>query len=128
MNIALWHAGIAVENLEQSIKTWEALGFTVAQKFEKDEPAAHAALMVGPDKKGVELWQFTGDSQLNKFVGRHIAFKCDDIQETAQFLTQRGFMEVIPFTKGVMVDYIFLKDQFDTYFELAQVREGKWDG
>ncbi len=122
----LWHAGFAVKDLEEAIETWEGLGFKVAQKFEKDEPAAHAALMIDKTSHGVELWQFTGDSELNKFIGRHVAFKCDDVNKTSAYLKEHGFSEVIPYTKGVIVNYIFLQDSLGTYFELAEVKEGTW--
>jgi catechol 2,3-dioxygenase-like lactoylglutathione lyase family enzyme len=122
----LWHAGIAVKDLRESIRHWESLGFSIKQQFEKDEPAAHAALMVDDQGTGVELWQFTGDSPLNKYIGRHIAFMCDDAQATAQKFLSQGFKEVIPYTKGVMVSYIFLEDEFGTYFEFAEVKDGKW--
>lgn len=122
----LWHAGFAVEDIEQAITLWESLGFKVKEKFEKGEPAAHAALLEDERGVGVELWQFTGNSPLNKFVGRHIAFKCDDAKREAEKLKNYGFSEVIPYTQGVMVNYIFLQDKFGTYFELAEVKEGTW--
>lgn len=122
----LWHAGIAVKDLEQSMKHWESLGFTLAQRFEKDDPAAHAALMVDQHDTGVELWQFTGDSPLNKYVGRHVAFICEDARATAQKFIATGWKEIIPFTKGVMVNYTFVEDEFGTYFEFAEVKDGKW--
>ena len=122
----LWHAGIAVKDLEESIKLWESLGFRLTQKFEKGEPAAHAAQLEDPAGGAVELWQFTGDSPLNEYVGRHIAFKVDDAAVTADILKQVGFREVIPYTQGVTVNYIFVADEFGAYYELAEVKEGKW--
>jgi methylmalonyl-CoA/ethylmalonyl-CoA epimerase len=122
----LWHAGFEVEDLEEAIIIWEKLGFKVSQKFEKDEPPAHAALLEDESGTGVELWQFTSDSPLNKYIGRHIAFKCDDAKKTAKDLIAKGYREVIPFTQGIMVNYIFLEDEHGTYFELAEVKEGKW--
>src|SRR4051812_38858527 len=103
-DMELWHAGFAVKDLEDAVTTWEQLGFKIKQKFEKNEPAAHAALMEDKKGLGVELWQFTGDSRLNEFVGRHVAFKCHNASETAEYLKTRGFSEVIPYTRGVMVN------------------------
>lgn len=123
----LWHAGIAVKDLDEAIALWEHLGFKVKQKFEKDEPAARAALLEDKGGQGVELWQFTGNSPLNQYVGRHIAFKCDDATNVAEQLKKQGFTEVIPYTRGVMVNYIFLQDEFGTYFEFAEVKEGTWE-
>jgi catechol 2,3-dioxygenase-like lactoylglutathione lyase family enzyme len=122
----LWHAGFKVDDLEKAIKVWEKLDFKVKQKFEKGEPSALAALLEDDRGVGVELWQFNEESPLNEFIGRHIAYKCDDAQATAELLKQHGYKEVIPFTKGVMVNYIFLQDEFGTNIELAEVKEGKW--
>ncbi len=122
----LWHAGFAVKDLEDSITLWENMGFHIKQKFEKSEPAAHAALLEDVDGGGVELWQFTSDSPLNECVGRHIAFKCGDARESAAKLKEHGYTEAIPYTEGVMVNYIFLQDGFGTYLELTEVKEGKW--
>lgn len=90
----LWHAGFVVKDLGEATATWEKLGFKVAQKFEKDEPLAHAALMEDKNGKGVELWQFTNDSQLNKFIGRHVAFKCDDVAVTAEYLKNMALVKL----------------------------------
>lgn len=121
-----WHAGFAVKDIDGAVTLWESFGYSLKQKFEKDDPAAHAALMEDDRGVGVELWQFTGNSPLNEYVGRHLAFKCEDAHKTAEQLKKHGFKEVIPFTKGVMVNYIFLSDECGTFFELAEVKEGKW--
>lgn len=122
----LWHAGFAVKDLEAAIKLWEELGFTLKQKFEKDEPAGHAALLEDEHGAGVELWQFTGDSRLNEYVGRHVAFKVDDARAAAQKLIDQGCKETIPYTEGVMVNYVYVQDEFGTNFELAEVKTGTW--
>lgn len=124
--VRLWHAGFAVSDLDEAISLWQSLGFAVKHKFEKAEPAAHAAMLVDQGGGGVELWQFTGDSPLNEFVGRHVAFKCGDARQTAARMVEAGFTEVIPYTEGIMVNYIFLQDGFGTYFELAEVKDGDW--
>ncbi len=122
----LWHAGFAVKDIEEAITLWQSLGFAVKNKFEKSDPKAYAAIMEDQTGTGVELWQFTGDSPLNEYVGRHIAFKCDDTKQTAKRLIDAGYEEIIPYTEGVVVNYIFLKDSFGMYFELAEVKDGKW--
>jgi catechol 2,3-dioxygenase-like lactoylglutathione lyase family enzyme len=118
----LWHAGIAVKNLEEAITFWQKFGYKVVDQFEKDEPAAHAAMLEDENGKGLELWQFTGDSPLNEFVGRHIAFQCKDNRKAAAEFIAHGFKEVIPYTEVSTLSYIFLQDEFGTYFELAQMK------
>lgn len=105
---------------------WASKGYKLIQKFEKDEPPAHAALVEDDHGVGLELWEFTGDSLLNKLVGHHVAFKCHDARQTAQELKAKGYKEVIPFTKGVMVNYIYMQDKFGNNYELAEVKQGKW--
>lgn len=122
----LWHAGFAVKDLDEAIALWQGLGFALKQKFEKNEPGARAALLLDQGGGGVELWQFTADAPLNAIVGRHVAFKCGDARQTAARMIEAGYTEVIPYTEGVMVNYIFVQDSFGTYFELAEVKEGQW--
>lgn len=121
-----WHTGFAVKDLEQAISLWTVMGYDVKQKFEKKEPPAIAALLEDRRGIGIELWQFTGNSPLNEFVGRHIAFQCKDARKSASLLSQKGYREVIPYTEGVMVNYIFVQDEFGTCLELTEVKEGTW--
>ncbi len=114
------HAGFMVDDLDEAIKLWGQLGFSLKHTFEKDEPPARAALVVDSNGAGLELWQFTGESRMNEIVGRHIAFKTDDARTVAADLVRSGFEEVIPFTHGKTLNYLFLKDQHGTYYEIAE--------
>lgn len=117
----LAYAGIAVTNLEEAIALWEGLGFKLKQQFEKQAPKARAASLKDENGGGIELWQFDdNDEGLAKIVGRHIAFICEDARHDAEKLKAKGFREVIPFTEGVTLDYLFLEDDNGTYYELAQ--------
>lgn len=119
----LVHIGLAVEDLEEAKKLWEDMDFVVENEFEKDEPKAKVA-MVHDGKGGrLELWEFERtDTQFAKIVGRHIAFVCDDAKAEAEKLKKQGFKEVIEFTQGVTLDYLFLRDSFGTFYELAQLK------
>jgi catechol 2,3-dioxygenase-like lactoylglutathione lyase family enzyme len=117
------HAGFTVQNLEEAIELYQKLGFTLSRKFEKPIPKAQVASMKDTNGVGLELWQFAEDHPLNTYIGRHIAFLCDDVRADAKVLTNAGFKEVIPFTEGVVLDYIFVQDTEGTVFELAQEKK-----
>ena len=103
------------------------LGFTLKQKFEKLDPSAHAALMKDHDGvSGVELRQFTGNSILNKIAGKHVAFKCNDIRKISNMMIDAGYEQIIGYTEGVIVNYMFLQDDFGTNIELAENKKAKW--
>jgi catechol 2,3-dioxygenase-like lactoylglutathione lyase family enzyme len=118
------HVGFAVENLDESVKLWQSLGFEVVNKFEKQEPKAHVIVVKDKNGSNLELWEFTDKNHpLQKIIGKHIGLACEDAQADAQKLVDAGFKEVIPFTKGVTVDYLFLQDGFGTNYELTQAKD-----
>lgn len=116
------HAGFAVEDLEKAIELYAQLGFTVKNRFEKPEPHAFVATVVDENGAGLELWQFDGEHPLQSYIGRHVAFVCDDVRHDAGVMVQNGYKEVIPYTEGVKMNYIFVEDSFGAVFELAQKR------
>lgn len=120
----LIHVGFAVDDLEESIALWEGLGFRLSRRFDKPEPKAKVATMKDSDGGGLELWEFeNANDDMAKIIGRHFAFKSDNVRSDAGKLMTAGFEEVIPFTEGVVLDYIFLKDKFGAYYELAQDKD-----
>lgn len=114
------HAGFRVDDLGQAIQLYESLGFSLKDRFEKPEPHAFVATVVDENGIGLELWQFDGDHPLNEYIGRHLAFMCDDARRAAATLLQCGFHEVIPYTEGVKLNYVFVSDNCGTVFELAE--------
>ena len=118
--MTIHHVGFAVENLETAIATYEKLGFTLSRTFEKPEPKARVASMKDAKGTGLELWQFQEEHPLRGYIGRHTAFLCENVQNDYRVLLDAGFREVIPFTKGVIMDYVFMKDKNGLVYELAQ--------
>ncbi len=118
--MTLNHAGFVIKDLEEAVNLYEKLGFTLVRKFEKPEPKAHVALMKDTNGMRLELWQFAEEHPLNSYIGRHIAFICDDVRANAQLLVDTGFTEVVPYTEGVILNYIFVQDEYGTTFELAE--------
>jgi methylmalonyl-CoA/ethylmalonyl-CoA epimerase len=92
------HLGIAVNSIEESIKTFETLLGTNCYKIEEvaSEGVKTAFLQVGESK--IELLEATNpDSPIAKFLekkGRgihHIAFDTSDIEKEIERLTSEGF-------------------------------------
>jgi catechol 2,3-dioxygenase-like lactoylglutathione lyase family enzyme len=120
-----WHVGLTVDNLEESIPQYEQLGLEVKDKFEKDTPHALAALMIGPNGVGVELWQWLDPSHPQvEYIKNHLAFLSDDPRKDVQALVEVGCKVVIPENIGKIVTYTFLQDANGTYIEIAEAKEG----
>ena len=92
------HIGIAVNNLQDAIETYEKLLGTVCYKQEEvtSEGVKTAFFQVGESK--IELLQATNEnSPIAKFIEKkgegihHIAFDVTDIQSSMNELSQKGF-------------------------------------
>jgi methylmalonyl-CoA/ethylmalonyl-CoA epimerase len=92
------HLGIAVENIEASLKVYETLLGTTCYKVEEveSEGVKTAFLQVGESK--IELLEATNqESPIAKFLSKkgkgihHIAFDTDDIESEIKRLKNEGF-------------------------------------
>ena len=92
------HIGIAVNNLQDAIETYEKLLGTICYKQEEvtSEGVKTAFFQVGESK--IELLQATNqNSPIAKFIEKkgegihHIAFDVTDIQSSMNELSQKGF-------------------------------------
>ena len=92
------HLGIAVENIEESLKMYEALLGTSCYKLEavESEGVKTAFLQIGESK--IELLEATNpDSPIAKFLLKkgkgihHIAFETNDIESEIGRLKNSGF-------------------------------------
>lgn len=92
------HLGIAVENIEESLKVYEALLGSSCYKTEEveSEGVKTAFLQIGESK--IELLQATNsESPIAKFLAKkgkgihHIAFDTDDIESEIERLKSEGF-------------------------------------
>lgn len=115
-----WHTGFTVEDLDEAIKQYQALGFKLVQKIDKPEPKAVAAFMDHPNGSGIEIWQwFDKEHPQVEFIRNHLAFVSDDLDNDVEKLKEQGFEVVIPKTEGVVVDYVFVRDKSGNCFEIA---------
>lgn len=120
-----WHVGLTVENLDAAIAQYKLLGLKVKDKFEKDTPHALAALMLGPNGTGVELWQWLDKNHSQvECIKNHLAFISDNPKEDIRILEKQGCEVVIPETTGMLVTYTFLRDPNGAYIEIAETKNG----
>lgn len=125
MSMKFWHGGLSVDDLNKAVAQYENLGLRVVDKFEKDEPHAMAALLVGENGAGVELWHWLDESHPQvRFIKNHIAFLSDSPREDVAKLEEQGCKVVIPETVGKVVTYTFLQDPNGTYIEIAEAKDG----
>jgi len=92
------HLGIAVDNIEESLKVYEALLGVKCYKFEEvtSEGVKTAFIQIGESK--IELLEATNsESPIAKFLSKkgkgihHIAFDTDDIEKEIERLKNQGF-------------------------------------
>jgi len=92
------HLGIAVDNIEESLKVYEALLGAKCYKFEEvtSEGVKTAFIQIGESK--IELLEATNsESPIAKFLSKkgkgihHIAFDTDDIEKEIERLKNQGF-------------------------------------
>jgi methylmalonyl-CoA/ethylmalonyl-CoA epimerase len=125
------HLGIAVNSIEESIKTFETLLGTNCYKIEEvaSEGVKTAFLQVGESK--IELLEATNpDSPIAKFLekkGRgihHIAFDTSDIEKEIERLTSEGFELIHKIPKdgadGKIIAFLHPKSTEGILVELCQ--------
>jgi methylmalonyl-CoA epimerase len=95
--IGIHHLGVAVEDLDEAISTYERLlGAELAERATQDEQGVEAAsLRVGPDH--IELLTALGpDTPVGRFLSRrgpgmhHVAYEVDDLAEELARLENEG--------------------------------------
>lgn len=118
----LHHVGLQVENLEESVKYYESVGFIVTGSFEYAEAEFKATMMKSEKLGGIELFQFNNpDHELVEKIRRHSALETDDLDSDLQSFLDRGCELAIPITNGKVVKrYAYVKDQFGNYIELLE--------
>ena len=128
------HIGIAVEDLEEAVDTYERLLNTDCYKREvvEDQQVDTAFLKTGQSK--VELLGATSpDSVIAKYVSskgegiHHVAFEVDDIQAELKRLRNEGFAVLNDEPKigadNKLVAFVHPKDNHGVLVELCQTRK-----
>jgi methylmalonyl-CoA/ethylmalonyl-CoA epimerase len=129
------HLGIAVKNLEESVKTWTHLLGEPAYKTEEvaGEMVRTAFFRMGESK--IELLEATSpESAIAKFIEKkgegihHIAFGVQDLKQEAERLTTEGFRALNTEPKAgadhKWVMFFHPKETGGVLIEICQDREG----
>lgn len=128
------HIGIAVENIERAISTYEKLLDTECYKREvvKEQKVDTAFFQTGESK--VELLGATDDdSVIKKYIAKrgegmhHVAFEVDDIRAEMNRLEREGFTlltdEPTQGADNKLVAFVHPKNNNGVLVELCQSRE-----
>jgi methylmalonyl-CoA/ethylmalonyl-CoA epimerase len=129
------HLGIAVKNLEESVKTWTHLLGEPAYKTEEvaGEMVRTAFFRMGESK--IELLEATSpESAIAKFIEKkgegihHIAFGVQDLKQEAERLKTEGFRALNTEPKAgadhKWVMFFHPKETGGVLIEICQDREG----
>jgi methylmalonyl-CoA/ethylmalonyl-CoA epimerase len=129
------HLGIAVENMEESIKLYEGLLGVPCYKEESvlSEHVKTAFFQVGDSK--IELLEATNeDSPIAKFLAKkgsgfhHVAFDVEDIQSEIERLKKLEYVLIHETPKegadNKMIAFLHPKSTGGLLVELCQEREG----
>ena len=136
MIIELDHIGIAVDNLEEAIRTYTDLfGLEIRGTEEiKEQKIIHATFLAGGVK--IELVQPTHpDSPVEKFIEKrgqgmhHIAFRVENIDESLKKLRSKGVNLIDEKARigadGARIAFIHPKDIKGVLIELVERAEEK---
>src|SRR5699024_329427 len=131
---AIEHIGIAVNDIEEAVKTYERLLGTECYKREvvEDQQVDTAFFQTGQSK--VELLGATDkDSVIAKYVSKqgegmhHVAFEVEDIRAEMDRLRQEGFILLSEQPKrgadNKLVAFVHPKDNHGVLVELCQTVE-----
>jgi len=123
------HVGIAVESLDEAIKSYEKLGLTLEGTEEiPGEKVRVAFFPVGEAR--IELLEATSpESSIAKFIEKrgaglhHLCLQTDDLQERMKSLKEEGFKfvgEPIDGAHGVKAAFIHPKSIHGVLVEIAE--------
>jgi catechol 2,3-dioxygenase-like lactoylglutathione lyase family enzyme len=113
------HTGLAVPNLESSIKMYESLDFKLDKKFHKPDIDADVAIVMRHET-AFELFEFHNQNHPQvEFIRNHIAIYSDAIEEDINKLLGQGYQLTIKITEGVIFRFAYLQDQSGTNYEIA---------
>lgn len=129
----LEHIGIAVENLEEAIATYESLLDSECYKRETvDEQKVETAFFKAGESKVELLGATAPDSVISKYIGKkgegihHMAFEVDDIHAELDRLRKEGFSilneKPTPGADNKLVAFVHPKDNHGVLVELCQSR------
>tara|TARA_R110000868_G_scaffold204946_3_gene453178 strand:- start:46221 stop:46703 length:483 start_codon:yes stop_codon:yes gene_type:complete len=130
------HIAISVENLEQSVKIYEALGLSFDDKREVVEEQAVTTAFAHVDERAhIELLEPYGeDGPIHQSIKKrgpglhHLCFRVKDVEAKASELKQNGFKLLYEKAKvgagNCLVNFIHPKSTGGVLVEISQKIEG----
>jgi len=123
------HVGYVVENLKDSIKRFEILGYTSSEIYIDNIQNIKIVILEKHDSPIIELILPIGEGNpVNRFLGEnsstrlyHIAYSVEDINESIDFLRTNGFIPTMKVAPSVAFDnkpFIFFFSQSTGLIEL----------
>ena len=131
MTFSLDHIGIAVENLEESLSTYEALGFSHSKREVVESEKVEVAFFALENQCNIELLEGTSpDSAISKFIAKkgpgvhHVCLKVKDIEQVVKELKSKGVQlvneEPRPGAHNCQVVFIHPKSAGGVLIELSE--------
>lgn len=126
------HVAVAVKDLEESVKTWEALGLQFAAEREVVEEQMVKTAFAPIDENGhIELLEPTSaESSIAKYIDKkgpgihHICFRVGDVKAKQKELSEKGFVLLYPEPKvgagNCLVNFIHPKSTGGVLVEISE--------
>lgn len=126
------HVAVAVKDLEESVKTWEALGLKFSSEREVVEEQKVKTAFAPIDENGhIELLEPTSpESAIAKYMDKkgagihHICFRVKDVKAKQKELADKGFVLLYPEPKvgagNCLVNFIHPKSTGGVLVEISE--------
>ena len=126
------HVAVAVKDLEESVKTWEALGLKFSEEREVVEEQKVKTAFAPIDENGhIELLEPTApESAIAKYMDKkgpgvhHICFRVEDVRAKQEELMGKGFKLLYPEPKmgagNCLVNFVHPKSTGGVLVEISE--------
>lgn len=114
---------VTVDDLTDSMATYEALGMKEVERFESVSLKSSVVVMEDDQGTGVELWQFADANHPHvKFVEGHMAYESDSLEADTKLLLEKGFIITIPQAEDDTLRFVHLQAPDGKSIELCQYK------
>lgn len=99
--MSIHHIGYAVENIEDSLKTFLELGYTLEKELVIDKNRQVNIIFITNNNVSIELLSpLSGKSPISNILSKngplpyHICYETEKLEETIQTLKKKGFINI----------------------------------
>ncbi|MEI6405005.1 MAG: methylmalonyl-CoA epimerase [Actinomycetes bacterium] len=125
------HVGLAVDDLEASIATWESMGLTMTHREINYEQGVDEAMIAVPGGTFIQLLSpLTQDTTIGHFLAKHgegmqqMAFRVTDIEQAMTLVLKAGKHLIYPEprigTNGSRINFLHPSDMGGILIELVE--------